>query len=707
MYQHSPLEAALGALTPSVLLIECVLVCLIGLTVVVAWHQVQRRRQAEAALYGISTLQTAILNAANYAIVSTSVDGIVTTFNSTAEQWLGYAAAEILGKPAPDLWHDPNEMRERAKALSAEMGCPVAAGFDTLVTKARHGQREEGEWTMIRKDNSRFPVWLSVTAVLDLAGQTIGYVRVMADMTKRKNHDAALRLSEERFRRAFDDAPIGMALISVEGLWLKVNRALCDMIGYTDEELVGTNLHAVTHQDDIEAELKILQELLAGKFSSYQLEKRYLHRDGSFVSVMLIVSLVRDASGAPVYFVKQIEDITRRKEVDRLKNDFIATVSHELRTPLTSIRGSLGLIEGGALGKLPEKAAAMLKIAYQNCERLVRIINDILDAEKIQSSGVELHLGSVPVRSFLQQALAVNEGYGVRYHVRFVLQATHAFLAFLADADRLMQVMANLLSNAAKFSPPGAEVIVRASERATRVRVEVEDNGTGIPEEFRGRIFDKFAQADSSTSRHFEGTGLGLSITRQLIEAMGGTIGFQSTTGQGTIFYFELPQAAYTPTVPSLPAPKATPSLDNALPAPAPNRTIPRVLYVEDDKDLNNFIEVALAGKAEVITARTIQEAEVLLCGSEFSMLILDLSMPDGHGLSLLELPALADRSMPVVILSTTEASRHAQQRVAASLVKSRVSEAHIIQTIISLLPNLSTRDSPAEADIPDIAINA
>ena len=654
--------------------------------------EIRRRRRAEAALYGVSTLQTAILNAANYAIISTSVDGIVTSFNSTAERWLGYAATQILGKAAPDIWHDPSEMRVRAAALSLELGRPVAAGFETFAAKARLGQREEGEWTMIRKDSSRFPVWLSVTPVLDLAGKTVGYVRVIADITKRKKHDAELRLSEERFRRAFDDAPIGMALVGLEGRWLKVNRALCDMIGYTDEELLATDMQAVTHHDDLETELEVYQHMLAGKFPSYQLEKRFLHRDGNLVFTMLSVSLVRDGGSNPVYFVKQIENITQRKEIDRIKSEFIATVSHELRTPLTSIRGSLGLIEGGALGKLPEKAEKMLKIAHQNCERLVRIINDILDAEKIQSGGVELRLESVPVTAFLQQALAVNEGYGAKYLIRFVLEVMPTCNAFLADADRLMQVMANLLSNAAKFSPHGAEVVVRACERGKRVRVEVEDHGTGIPEEFRGRIFEKFAQADSSTSRHFEGTGLGLSITRQLVEAMGGTIGFQSTMGQGTIFYFELPQADDAPIAPPTTALEAV-ARDATSPlaanpsAPSKSTNLPLLLHVEDDQDLGNFIEVALAGKAEVITARTIQAAERLLSETTFSMLVLDLGMPDGHGLSLLELPALADRSMPVVILSTTETSRHVQRRVAAALVKSRVSEAHMIQTIISLLP--------------------
>jgi PAS domain S-box-containing protein len=651
-----------------------------------------RRRRTEAKLLAVSTLQTAILNAANYAIIATSVDGVVTSFNWTAERWLGYIAADVIGKTAPDAWHDPGEVRARAAALSDELGRPVAAGLETFVAKARLGNREEGEWTLIRKDGSRFPVWLSVTAVLDVAGTTVGYVRVIADITKRKIHDAALRLSEERFRRAFDDAPIGMALMGLEGRWLKVNRALCDMIGYAEVELVETDLHAVTHPEDLETELGLLRQVLAGELPSYQMEKRYLHKNGSLVYVIASVSLVRDANGIPVYFLKQIENITQRREIDRMKGEFISTVSHELRTPLTSIRGSLGLITAGVLGKLPEKAGEMVKIAYQNCERLVRIINDILDVEKIKSGGMELHIANVPVDAFLQQALAVNQGFGLKYLVRFVLETVPAHVELLADSDRLMQVMANLLSNAAKFSSRGAEVSVRASVRGTHVRIEVEDRGLGIPEEFRARVFDKFAQADSSTSRHFEGTGLGLSITRQLVEAMGGTIGFSTITGQGTTFYFELPRADQALQAPQFPALIDTaryrvPAFASNPPAPVDGTGLPRILHVEDDKDLGNVIKAALAGRAEVVTALTLQAAEKLLCEERFAMLVTDLGLPDGHGLSLLELPILAAHPMPVVILSTTEVSRAVQQRVSAALVKSRVSEAHIVQTILSLLP--------------------
>jgi len=506
--------------------------------------EIYRRRRIEATLQTLSALQTAILNAANYAIISTSTERIVTTFNATAERWLGYDAAEVIGKPAPAAWYDPAEVLARARAVSEEPGPSVTGSSDTVVAKARLGQREENEWTMIRKDGSRFPVGRSVTAQTDADGTIVGYVSVITDLSLRKAQEAETRLSEERFRRAFDDAPIGMSLVDPAGRWLRVNRALCRMLDYTAAELLETNLQSTTYSDDREASEEALRETLSGRDSPCQIEKRYVRRDGVLVFASVSASLVRDTNGAPLYIISQIEDISERKEGERIKREFIATVSHELRTPLTSIRGALGLIDAGALGDLPEKAQGMIKIAYQNSERLARIINDILDIEKIDAGKLEVQLESVPLTAFLAQAAVVNQPYGAKHAVRFVIDAQLADACVIADPHRLMQVMANLLSNAVKFSPPGAEVSIRAIERRARVRIEVQDRGTGIPEAFRGRVFEKFAQADSSTSRRFAGTGLGLSITRELVKAMNGTIGFETITGEGTTFHFELPRAA-------------------------------------------------------------------------------------------------------------------------------------------------------------------
>jgi len=258
--------------------------------------------------------------------------------------------------------------------------------------------------------------------------------------------------------------------------------------------------------------------------------------------------------------------------------------------------------------------------------------------------------------------------------------------------------MANLLSNAAKFSPPGATVWVRARADCARVRIEVEDRGTGIPAAFRARVFEKFAQADSSTSRQFEGTGLGLSISRELVQAMGGTIGFSSITDGGTTFFFELPAAGATQQLAL-----STERVDSArcrvlLYGKKPRADSARTLHVEDDTDICRVIDTALAGRADFVIARTVQAAAGLLRDTPFSLLVLDLDLQEGNGLSLLtDLAALSVEPIPVVILSATEVCLDVRQRVAAALVKSRVSETHIVSTILAMLPQ-----PPAQASVPE-----
>jgi signal transduction histidine kinase len=234
-------------------------------------------------------------------------------------------------------------------------------------------------------------------------------------------------------------------------------------------------------------------------------------------------------------------DITERKEMERLKNEFIATVSHELRTPLTAIIGALGLLKKKAATDLPPDAAMFLSMAQQNSEQLAKLINDVLDLEKIESGLTAFHDEAVAVGPLLERAAALNMPYADKFDVRLELGQPLPDATVSGDADRLLQVMANLISNAVKFSPAGAVVAVTAEVRDGAARVAVADAGPGVPEEFRGRIFEKFAQADGSDTRRKGGTGLGLSICRAIVERMGGTIGYESAPGRGTVFYFDLP----------------------------------------------------------------------------------------------------------------------------------------------------------------------
>jgi signal transduction histidine kinase len=236
-----------------------------------------------------------------------------------------------------------------------------------------------------------------------------------------------------------------------------------------------------------------------------------------------------------------IVDISERKRLDRLKDEFVSMVSHELRTPLTSISGALGLLMEDAGGRLPDTAMQLLAIAHTNSERLVRLINDILDLQKIEAGQIAFHLRYVGLRTVVEQTIEANHAFAEGFGVRIRLEEGSCKGEVMADPDRLAQVLTNLLSNAIKFSPPGGEVVVAIARHGGEIRVSVRDHGAGIPEEFKSRMFEKFAQAGSSDGRQRGGTGLGLSIARQLIDQHGGRLGFEAARGGGTVFYFDLP----------------------------------------------------------------------------------------------------------------------------------------------------------------------
>ncbi len=236
-----------------------------------------------------------------------------------------------------------------------------------------------------------------------------------------------------------------------------------------------------------------------------------------------------------------LQDITERKRVEHLQHEFISTVSHELRTPLTAIRGALGLIMGGVLGELPPKAKDIVRIADQNSARLANLINDLLDMEKLIANGMRFDMKIQPLQALVEQSIEANRAYAEQHQVSFALIAKAQDVLVNIDSQRLLQVLANLLSNAAKFSPPGSKVEVAIYKRAAEVQVSVTDHGGGIPVDFQHRIFQKFSQADGSDTRQKGGTGLGLAISKELVEQMGGAIGFRSRLGQGTCFYFTLP----------------------------------------------------------------------------------------------------------------------------------------------------------------------
>jgi PAS domain S-box-containing protein len=512
---------------------------LAALTGQAIYREASRRRATERSLRTLATFQTAILDSVDYGVVSTDMRGIVTSINRTAARWLGYAPEEVVGRLTPLAWHDPEEFAARRAANDRPAAQAGAGGIEGFLVDARPDRPTEQDWTFVRRDGSRFPVRVSVTALRDADGTEQGYLGVVSDLTESRRQAATLLESEERFRRAFSDAPIGMALVGPDGRWLRVNRALCTLVGYEEAELLRSDFQSITHPEDLDSDLGQVRRTLAGEIRGYRMEKRFLHRDGRVVPTQLSVSLVRDGAGRPLYFVSQIEDLTERRQAERQKDEFLGVVSHELKTPLTAVLGALDLLEEQHAAGLSPAARQMVAIAQQNGERLRRLVEDILDADRLRSGTLTMRREPLQLAALLAEALAAHEPYAAAFGVRLRLEPPATGTVVTADRDRLLQVLANLLSNAVKFSGRGSEVTARAGCDAGRAWIEVEDRGPGIPESFRDRMFERFAQAGAASARATVGTGLGLYITRQLVEAMGGTIELRPSGA--TTFRVELP----------------------------------------------------------------------------------------------------------------------------------------------------------------------
>ena len=353
-----------------------------------------------------------------------------------------------------------------------------------------------------------------------------------------------LRDSEELFRQIATNIP--------EALWIR--NCGSDMLRYVNpawQKITGWSagagdrldkLFEVFHPDDLQ---RVRDEAECHPNGGSDLECRIVRPDKTMRWVHVHTFPIEDSEGELYRVAGILKDITNRKEsnqrVGRLKDEFVSTVSHELRTPLTSISGSIGLLLGGGAGQLPDAAQRLLAIAQSNSERLVRLLNDILDIEKIESGKLIFDLERIAVRPLVEQAIesirGFAEGYGIP--VRFEAGANPADVC--ADSYRLLQVITNLLSNAIKFSPRGEEVMVSIHRDAHSVRVSIRDHGPGIPEDFKCHVFEKFAQADTSDAQQKGGTGLGLSIVREIVTRLGGDVGFEDAAGGGTIFHITLP----------------------------------------------------------------------------------------------------------------------------------------------------------------------
>jgi PAS domain S-box-containing protein len=320
------------------------------------------------------------------------------------------------------------------------------------------------------------------------------------------------------------------------GQFIEISPSSLTILGYRPDEMAGQTGTRFIYPDDLELTRNEMRRASHG-WPTQNFESRYVHKKGSIVT--LDWNGVWSESDQLHFFVGR--DVTAAKLMERLKTEFVATVSHELRTPLTSIAAAIGLLGGNAGEQLPAPAMRLLKIAQSNSQRLVRLVNSILDMEKIASGKVVFVLKRVEVRSLVEQAIDANRGFADSFGVRIRFDEASVAGDIRGDPDWLLQVVTNLLSNAVKFSPPGEEVAVGIENRGGWIRLSVRDHGKGVPEDFKPRIFERFAQAEASDARKRGGTGLGLSIVKQIVTRLGGEVGFADAPGGGAIFHVELP----------------------------------------------------------------------------------------------------------------------------------------------------------------------
>jgi PAS domain S-box-containing protein len=448
--------------------------------------------------------------------------------SAAVKQLTGYSATEFTRSDSPrsftELTH-PDDVPWIAERVGAALSAKEP--FE-LLFRLRHA---DGHWLWVQELGR---------GIYDESGHLKYIDGFIWDVTQAEMANKAIKLNEQKLSTLYNQASIGIALNAVDGgRYLECNPELCRLTGYTEAELIAISYWDLTPAHYQLQEYQQLESLhVSGRYGPY--EKEYRHRDGHLIPVLLNGVLIEGPDGERKIW-SFIQDITERKRIDQMKNEFVSAVSHELRTPLTSIAGSLALVTSGALGGIPDKIQSMLGIAHKNAKRLTLLINDLLDMEKILAGKMEFDLQEQSLLSILEASLESNKAYADSYDITLALQLEVNDLRARVDAQRLQQVLTNFISNAVKFSPKEGQVEIRLSQQGDQAVIEVVDHGPGISDEFRSRIFQKFSQADSSDSRQRGGTGLGLSISKAFVERMNGNIGFESEPGQGATFFARFP----------------------------------------------------------------------------------------------------------------------------------------------------------------------
>ncbi len=502
--------------------------------IIVSGQDVTDQREAEKALLSSETRYREVVESSLGFVFTCTLEGRLTSLNAFTAETLGYRIGDLTGRPVAELLDSPGALRFQDCLRSLQTQDEWQGALPV--------RRSDGIYRRIAFRSRR----------MELHGERPFILIHGMDVTEQHEAEEALHLATRQRELILESVGDGIYGIDLEGRLTFINEAGARLLGYTPDDLTGREVHEVIHHSHADGTpysrttSPILQAMRRREAVRMRDEVFWRH-DGARIPVEYTANpLIED--GRLAGMVVAFQDVSERRRLDRMKDEFISTVSHELRTPLTSLRASLGLISSGSLNKRPEKQRQMIEMAIGNCDRLVHLVNDILDFEKMESG--RQPLSRIPIEAVDLLRRAADVAHNMASAVRMSFQVNAAKAITLADPERILQVLNELVSNAIKFSPP--ETVIRLETQpapAGEVCFVVEDQGRGIPAEKLDHIFDRFQQGDASDSRALGGTGLGLALCRSIVEQHGGRIWAESTPGRGSRFLFTLPAADPLPVI--------------------------------------------------------------------------------------------------------------------------------------------------------------
>jgi PAS domain S-box-containing protein len=651
------------------------------------------RKRAEEALLEAGALQAAIFNSANFSSIATDEKGVIQLFNVGAERMLGYAAAEVLNKITPADISDPQEVIARAKALSLELGTGIAPGFEALVFKASRGIEDIYELTYIRKDGSRFPAVVSVTALRDDRGGIIGYLLIGTDNTARKQVEADQKKLDQRLRdqqfytRSLIESNID-ALMTTDplGIITDVNKQMEALTGCTRDELIGApSKNYFTDPERAEAAIKLV--LSEKKVTDYELTARA--RDGKKTEVSYNATTFYDRDRTLQGVLAVARDVTERKrneqalqetnvelesaksaaeQANLAKSDFLSSMSHELRSPLNAILGFAQLIISDSPPPTPSQTASIDQI-LQAGWHLLKLINEILDLSVIESGKVSLSTEAVSLAEVMSECQAMMEPQAQQLGINMTFPRFDNPFFVSADRTRLKQIVINLLSNAIKYNKEQGTVVVDCATSAPGLtRISVKDSGAGLSPEKLAQLFQPFNRLGQEAGG-VAGTGIGLVVTKRLAELMGGVLGVESIAGAGSVFWCELISCA---------APQLVVESGEAaaldVPTVATGARRLTLLYVEDNLANMKLVEQLIARRPDLrlLTAVNGTLGIEVARTSQPTMILMDINLPGISGVEALKVlrgdPATAH--IPVVALSANAMPRDIEKGLQAGFFR-------------------------------------